>query len=378
MILVRQPFRSFFALAALDGIAALLPWLPALAGCDCLGAADAVSWHRGEFLFGFVPAVLCGFLLTALPRWTGQPPLGAAGVLVLLFAWLVGRGAIALPVFAPLTAILVVLGLAAPLAIRIIQSSDRRNDKIVALLVVYAAGAGLAGNVGGIGSIEAGYRLAVAAIIGLIAVIGGRTLPALTASYLGCETDPATPARGLFERLAAATTLAALALWVGLPESSALPLVAAAAGAAHFGRLSQWQVWQCRGEPVLLTMSLAYGALAGGFFLLAVAPLAPPTAIAALHCWTVGAIWLMCLSVMASMIRKRCGIAFQPSRVLTTTMMVAVAATVMRLAAIALDNSRSEILLAAVGGWLVAQALFFVYAVTTIFRHRPSNAAVRK
>ena len=370
MILVRQPFRLFFALAALDGIVAVLPWLPALAGCDCLDAAAALSWHRSEFLFGFVPAVLCGFLLTALPRWTGQPPLGAAGVFALLAIWLIGRGAIFFPALANLSAVLVALGLAAVLALRVARTEERRNDKVVGLLVVYSAGAGLAGGIGGFVCAEVGIRLAAAALIGLIAVIGGRTLPALTASYLGLENRPLPSVRVLLERATAAASLAALMLWAGDPDAPALPFAAAAAGGAHLVRLAQWRVGHCVGEPALLTMTLAYGALAGGFLLIAAAPWAPSAAMAALHCWTVGAIGLMCLSVMASMIRKRCGIAFRPSRLLAVTMALAVAATAARLAAFIVTAGRTELLLAAVGGWLGALALFFLYAVRTTLRHR--------
>ena len=32
-----------------------------------------VGWHTHEMLFGFTSAVLVGFLLTAIPNWTGRP-----------------------------------------------------------------------------------------------------------------------------------------------------------------------------------------------------------------------------------------------------------------------------------------------------------------
>ncbi|MBL8655735.1 MAG: NnrS family protein [Altererythrobacter sp.] len=54
-------------------------------------ALDPLAWHRHEMLFGFVGAIVAGFLLTAIPNWTGRPPI-AGGPLAALFAlWLAGR-----------------------------------------------------------------------------------------------------------------------------------------------------------------------------------------------------------------------------------------------------------------------------------------------
>jgi uncharacterized protein involved in response to NO len=38
-------------------------------------AFSPVDWHVHEMLYGYVPAVVTGFLLTAIPNWTGRLPL---------------------------------------------------------------------------------------------------------------------------------------------------------------------------------------------------------------------------------------------------------------------------------------------------------------
>ncbi|MBN9282631.1 MAG: NnrS family protein, partial [Hyphomicrobium denitrificans] len=79
------PFRIFFVFAALDAIAAIAPWLPRLLGyvaSDVAGVPLAV-WHRDELLLGMMPAVLAGFVLTALPRWTLCAPASARVVVAL-------------------------------------------------------------------------------------------------------------------------------------------------------------------------------------------------------------------------------------------------------------------------------------------------------
>ena len=79
-------FRPFFLGGAAWAIAALALWLAALLGGLALPTAlDPLAWHRHEMLFGFVGAIVAGFLLTAIPNWTGRPPI-AGGRLAALFA----------------------------------------------------------------------------------------------------------------------------------------------------------------------------------------------------------------------------------------------------------------------------------------------------
>lgn len=51
-------------------------WLAAFVGHVTLPSAFApVTWHAREMLFGFVQAAIAGFLLTAVPNWTGRMPI---------------------------------------------------------------------------------------------------------------------------------------------------------------------------------------------------------------------------------------------------------------------------------------------------------------
>lgn len=52
-------------------IAIWVPWFLGLVHVPTL--LPPVAWHQHELLFGFVPAVIAGFLLTAVPNWTGRP-----------------------------------------------------------------------------------------------------------------------------------------------------------------------------------------------------------------------------------------------------------------------------------------------------------------
>ena len=46
-------------------------------------------------LYGYLPAVMTGFLLTAIPNWTGRLPIQGAPLSVLVATWVAGRVAIA-------------------------------------------------------------------------------------------------------------------------------------------------------------------------------------------------------------------------------------------------------------------------------------------
>src|SRR3982751_1341167 len=98
-------FRPFFLSAALFAGAAIPTWILLLtAGGDSPFLFAARQWHVHEMLFGFLPAVMTGFLLTAIPNWTDRPPLRGLPLLSLLTLWLAGRLAIALPTLSPFLA----------------------------------------------------------------------------------------------------------------------------------------------------------------------------------------------------------------------------------------------------------------------------------
>ena len=66
-------FRPFFLAAGLYAVIAVAAWAGILAaGPAPFGAVPPHLWHGHEMLFGFVGAAIAGFLLTAVPSWTGS------------------------------------------------------------------------------------------------------------------------------------------------------------------------------------------------------------------------------------------------------------------------------------------------------------------
>src|SRR5262249_10548436 len=70
--LLSYGFRPFFVLGALYAALAMLVWLPFFYGELTVATAFAPrDWHIHEMLFGYLAAIITGFLLTAVPNWTG-------------------------------------------------------------------------------------------------------------------------------------------------------------------------------------------------------------------------------------------------------------------------------------------------------------------
>ncbi len=89
-------FRPFFLAGALWAVVAVMLWLPQYFGeFSFTTAFQPLDWHAHEALFGYVAAVVTGFLLTAVPNWTGRLPLQGRPLLLLLAVWLAGRVAVA-------------------------------------------------------------------------------------------------------------------------------------------------------------------------------------------------------------------------------------------------------------------------------------------
>ena len=92
MSILQLGFRTFYSLAAIFAIAAMILWLCAFAGLSGTGEyLYGVVWHSHEMLFGFAAAVIAGFLLTAVSNWTGLPTPTGAALAMLATIWLVAR-----------------------------------------------------------------------------------------------------------------------------------------------------------------------------------------------------------------------------------------------------------------------------------------------
>ncbi len=302
-------FRPFFLLSALWSALAIPLWLAFLAGAATVPTAlPAAVWHAHEMVFGFGAAAVAGFLLTAIPNWTGRMPLQGGPLALLVLLW--GAGRLAMFASARIGAGGAMLAdLAFPVAFlavigrEILVGRNWRNLPMLAALALLLLG-NLLVHLEAVGiapTAELGNRIGIATLLMLISFVGGRIVPSFTRNWL-TKQRPGMPPPASFDnvdRAALAAIVVALAFWVAAPEAPAAPWAELAAGIALALRLARWRGRATMREPLLWVLHLGYGWLAVGFLLLAgnrMIGVLPQTA--ALHALTVGAIGTMTLAVM--------------------------------------------------------------------------------
>src|SRR6185436_13800345 len=348
-------FRPFFLLASAWAAIAVPVWLAAYAhGYVLRGPLPAMFWHAHEMVFGFGMAAVAGFLLTAIPNWTGRLPVRGMPLALLAMLWLAGRIAMLVPGAA-------LLDLAFPAALIVVVARELlagrnwRNLPMLGALALLFAG-NLLFHLG----IYEGLRLGIATLCMMIALVGGRIVPSFTRNWLAKSRPRAKlPApESALDRAALLVTLAALAAWVcGLATWPAL-----FAGLALAARLSRWRGAATLREPLLFVLHLGYGWLAFGLVLLGASDLLPALpASAALHALTVGAVGTMTLAVMTRASLGHTGRALVADPATVTIYALVTLAVLLRLASP--FSGAQAVLVASLSGiaWSAAFATFALH-----------------
>lgn len=361
-------FRPFFLSAAVWACIAMVLWIGLLSGYWSFAVGyGGIAWHAHEFLFGYIAAVMTGFLLTAIPNWTGRLPLQGMPLLALFVLWLAGRVAILTTDWIGTGAAAIIdcaylITITALISREIVAGSNWRNLRVV-VLVAFTAIANIVfqAEVLVYGGPNYGLRLGVAAIVALIMVVGGRVTPSFTSNWLTRQRSQARPAAlGRFDIGAIALGAIALIAWIAAPDwygTAALLLVMAIAQAARLSRWTGARTWR---EPILFVLHLGYAFVPIGAFVLSISILWPrivPTS-GALHAWTTGAMGLMTLAIMT-----RATLGHTGRDVYSTPTTVAIygamlAAALARIAAPLLPTFYYQMLLAAGVAWFSAFAIF--------------------
>jgi uncharacterized protein involved in response to NO len=305
---LRGGFRPFFLLAAAWAAFAILTWLCAfLYGVPLASGFAPLAWHRHEMLFGFAGAAIVGFLLTAIPNWTGRLPIAGAPLGALAALWVAARAAVwfsgtiglALAALLDVGFYLVVSFVAG----REVIAAKNRNLPVAGIVLLfgvvdacdYAAAAGFLAD-------EARpSRAAIALVVVLISLIGGRIIPSFTRNWMakrGFKSGlPGQPGR--FDLVTIGLTAAALLGWTILLNNPWVGAALVLAGVLQLARLARWRGWRTWSDPLVVVLHAGYAWVPLGLLLLgaSVAGAGIP-ATAGVHALTAGAIATMILAVM--------------------------------------------------------------------------------
>ncbi len=378
-------FRPFFLAGALYAGLGILIWVPLYFGDIALPTTfSPLDWHIHEMLYGYLPAVMAGFLLTAIPNWTGRPPLRGGVLAVLVVVWLAGRVAVCVSaiVGAPAAGVIDVLFLLLVFAVTAREVMAVRNWRSLPPILIILVF--LAGNVifhiedYETGTAAFGTRVGIAAAIMLISLIGGRVIPSFTHNWLMRENPGRLPTPfGRFDIAVLGLSLLALATWVADPGSTATAVLMATAGLAQAARLARWAGDRTLRDRLVVVLHVGYAFIPLGFLVMAGAiffPLIVPVS-AGIHVWTAGAIGTMTLAIMT-----RASLGHAGHRLTAGPMTEAIYAAVLigallRVAAAFAFHAEAALLQAAAAAWIAAFWLFVVgYAPLLSQPRRPVRA----
>ncbi|MBK3734722.1 NnrS family protein [Azospirillum brasilense] len=368
-------FRPFFLLSGLAAPVLLAAWIAVLAtGSWPDGAVPAASWHAHEMLFAFVVAAVAGFLLTAVPSWTGTKALSGWPLAGLTALWLAGRVAL-LPVLGvplPVAAIidlafLPALGVA--LAGPLVAAGKIRNTAFLALLGLLTT-ANLLFHLDWLGVLTGGTALgetlAIGVVLMMVAVIGGRIVPAFTRNALRLRgLDGTVVSRPWVEKVTLVSTLLMIPADLALPGTAVAGLLALVAALAHALRLGGWQPAKTLDQPILWVLHLGYAWVPAALALKAAHLLGAGVESSAwVHALTAGAFATMILAVMTRATLGHTGRMLVVTRPTVAGYILLTAAALLRVLAPELPGGLYWTALEGAGAaWIAAFACYlYVYA----------------
>lgn len=299
-------FRPFFLGAALFTSLAVLTWVALFAGrvsVDFLYPPR--EWHVHEMLFGYLPALIAGFLLTAMPNWTDRMPLRGVPLLFLFLLWLGGRLLMVFPWAGATTAAVVdgaFLVLLATYVWREIMAAGSWDRAPIGILVSLYACANMSFHEAALRGAPTDFpeRFALSVMTLMLTIIGGRLTPTFTRGFLAGRNIVTLPeVFSPVDGAAIVSVLVGVITWVLQPESVGAGAMLLVAGVASVVRLLRWGGWRTWREPLVLILHVGY--LWVGLYLLALGASILGIGFStanAVHVLTTGAMGTMTLAVM--------------------------------------------------------------------------------
>lgn len=315
LVLLSYGFRPFYLGASVWAIATITIWICATNGWLEVGDIYGQSaWHAHELLFGFMPAVLVGYLMTTVPNWTGRFPLSGRPLGGLAFIWIAGR--ISMLMVAETSAFIILLidwiflPLFAYFCLREVWVARRIADAkpilcLTSLALINGGFHIVAMNGGDVG---VGARAGLSVYILLITATASKLIPSFTNNWLA-QTGQSrlAPTNRLIDRFVLIATFLTAMIWTFEPSASLTAIMALVAASLHLVRAAQWFRPIILRSSMIAAMQMSYGFIAIGLFGIAATALGMLGPLAAIHLLAIGAVTGMMLAIMMRSIRLHTG-----------------------------------------------------------------------
>jgi uncharacterized protein involved in response to NO len=373
--------RPFFLFSALWSAIAAPIWLYAFLS----GGPVGLSWHVHELLFGYTGGVIVGFLLTAVPNWTGRLPVVGTPLALLFGLWLAGRTAmLAVALNADLAAAawpmvvdgLFLFAMAGVVWREVLAGRNWRNVPVAVMVTVFAlanAGFHLEAGAGGVSSLST--RLGLSVVTLMIAVIGGRVTPSFTRNWQVKRGGPLPAVAGRFDVVTLIVTAGGLIAWSLAPAHPAAGALLLAAGGLNLVRLGRWRGDATLSEPLVWILHLGYLWLASGLVLTGLSVAAPGlvSLSSGVHALTAGSVGVMTLAVMTRASRGHTGQPLTAGKVEVAIYLLINAAALTRVAGGLVPSVYQPLLIASTGLWSAAFLAFVIGYGPMLLTPRPDR-----
>jgi uncharacterized protein involved in response to NO len=363
-------FRPFFLLGGIWTPLALVILLLALVGSvNWPGEAlPLFRWHGHEMIFGFAVTAIAGFLLTAVPTWTGTPAVAGRPLAGLAALWVAGRIAV-FPSFglhatpAVLLELLFLPALMTVLAVPLIRTRNWRNMPFLLVLALLFTADLLFHGIH-LGLIQPlafdPLRFAVNLVMLMIVIIGGRIIPAFTRNALVASGKGSSIApEPRLERASIAAAVAVVTVDVAAPASVTAGAAAAAAAVLIAARLARWEGLRARGMPIVWILHAGYAWLVVALALKALWLVADVAwASNWLHALTAGAFGTMILGVATRVALGHTGRPLVVRRAIVLAYALVMLGAALRVFGAALPVTYTHALVSALALWAAAFSIF--------------------
>ena len=357
-------FRPFYLLAAVFVSFAVPLWL--LQRDHTLvfhGYLSGALWHQHEMLFGFVAAVIVGFLFTAGKVWTGLPTPTGKSLLGFAMLWLMAR--LLLPIAPAWLAVpldLSFLPAAGWVLTRMVwRSHNLKNLPIVGALLVLAI-CNLIFHLALLGVLpfdpSAPMHVALGAVVMLVQAMAARVIPGFTANAIPHAKIKRYRWLGISTHLMLGLAMISVVTAINTPISALLTAIAAM---LLLSNLWCWDMVSTLHKPILWILHLSYAWIPLGLLLLAAAALGWIPVSIAWHALTVGAMSGMIAGMITRTALGHTGRPLNAGRVeLAMYLLINLAACARIIPGIFWPQVYEQSLLVSAGLWTTA---FLVYSV---------------
>ncbi len=377
---LRLGFRPFFLAAGGFGVVGMLVWFLSyqLQRAFPFAGLPPVTWHAHEMIFGYSMAVIAGFLLTAVFNWTGRHTVRGVPLLLMFFFWLAARlllvagepaYLLAAAGFDLLFAIMLVVGLAIP-----IVRTRKWGNLFIVLKIGLLLGSNLVFYMGVTGKLEQGVYWGLYSglylILALILTLSRRVLPFFIERGVGYPLELRNS-----KLVDISSLFLFLSLWIMdmlWPNGLGVGILAALLSVLHLWRLIGWYSRGIWSKPLLWVLYIAYAALISGFILKALVYFAGLSPYFAVHAFSVGAIGMMTLGMMARVTLGHTGRnVFEPPSQLVWIFALLLIAFVVRVFVPMLVSQHYELWIGiSQWAWILAFSGFFLLYLPMLVRPR--------